>query len=140
MTSYRQAAAVAVLITATAAGCHSSSGAAKASAAATSTVVQQGKADAEQYFGKCIPASAAAQVKLVASLGSKSGRAALMQCAGVPKDDRQAAEACWLGNIEHGGTLPEGASAKMSALLNDGYPCAVKYRAGGTASPSASAS
>jgi hypothetical protein len=114
-----------------AAACHGSGGtaASAASAAATSTAVAAARADARTYFAKCIPASAAGQIGLVASLGTSGGRQALLECAGVPKADRSAAEACALANAEHAGKLPKGTSAKLDALLNDAYPCAEKYHA-----------
>lgn len=109
-----------------------------ARAAATSTAAVQAETDAKAYFGKCWPASAAGQVRLATSLGTASGRQALLECAGVPKADRSAAEACALSNVEHGGTLPKGLEAKAGALLTDVYPCAARYRSGGSRTPPAS--
>lgn len=126
----------ALALVAALAGCRSagsagSSASAAARAAATSTAVATAKADARAYFAPCWPASAAAQIQLITSLGTSAGREALMGCAGVPKADRSAAAACTLTNIEHGGKLPKGTEAKLTALLGDAYPCARKYRAGG---------
>jgi hypothetical protein len=114
---------------------------AEASALATSTVVQQARTDAATFFKPCLPQSAAGQVQLAGTLTTKAGRQALLTKCGVPKADDKAAEACWLANIENGGKLPKGVSAKLDVLLADGYPCALKYRATGvSASPTPAAS
>jgi hypothetical protein len=98
------------------------------SAAATSTVARTGEADVRQLLGHCIPASTLTQIQLLAPDKGKKAREAVMDCMGVPAPDRQAAAACALGKVEHGGKLPEGKQAKELALLNDAYPCVKKYQ------------
>jgi hypothetical protein len=66
-------------------------------------------ADAKALAAKCIPTSAAAQIKLAASLKSRPGRVALEDKCGVPPANKAAFEADVLSAVEHG-HLTKGAS------------------------------
>jgi hypothetical protein len=130
------AAAAGVLLLAAACGKSTPSGSSlptvfTPSAAAAPTVVKAGEADVKQLFGHCIPPGALAQIKLIEPHAGQAARAAMMGCMGVPKQSRQAAAACALGKVEHGGKLPKGLPAKEMALLNDAYPCVKQYQDAG---------
>jgi hypothetical protein len=93
----------------------------------TSTVAVTGEKDAKALIQHCIPATALGQLNLARS---GPAREAVLSCAGVPKGEREAAAACFLGAVEHGGKLPKGRQAKEEALINDAYPCVKKYQGG----------
>jgi hypothetical protein len=134
-----QAMAVAGMATAAVAcgTAHTAAAGARVSAAATSTVARAGETDAKQLLAHCIPASTLTQIQLLEPRKGKADREGVMNCMGVPAPDRQAAAACALNNVEHGGKLPKGRQAKELALLDDAYPCVKKYQ---DAAPSPTAS